>query len=267
MVDLVGSRIRCGPEVGEVCATDGEADAVAGFEAPGGAVQVDVEFVDVSGFERFGVGERFSAGGVEDAVADEGAGSVRGHVGEAGNEGHDWSGRVDVEDDFRLAQDFEGNVEGFGGIGEAVNFIWALVCGQAEGDAAGPEAAAKAHCRAVGVGVDFAFGMGGMGVEGRVWGEVEGASAAVGNREGGFGTPVPGGVQAVCVRFVVLLHVDAHGRFVHDAIVFAFEPVIAPADDFGQMVDAGAWYGGVRTAVVPGAYEDAFGYRKILEST
>ena len=107
-VDAVGAGEGGRPQVGEVGAADGEADAVAGLEAPGGAVQLDrAARRSAPGSIGSGSRQRVAPRAVEDAAADQGAGAVRGHVAEAGDEGHHRRRRADVQHGLGPADDLQ----------------------------------------------------------------------------------------------------------------------------------------------------------------
>ena len=51
-VDLVRCWLRRRPDIGPVGACDGQPDAVTPLEAPGCAVDLDGQFVDLAGYKR-----------------------------------------------------------------------------------------------------------------------------------------------------------------------------------------------------------------------
>ena len=111
------------------------------------------------------------------------------------------------------ADDLQRFVQWCGGVVRRVDFVHALVAGQAKGHARAPQAARNTHGRPVLVLLVAVAGHVRV-VRREIAAELEAARTTAGDGERWLRTPVAGRVGAVGVRHVERLDVDVDGRLV-----------------------------------------------------
>ena len=222
---------------------------MAGLEDPARGVELDREVERRAGLDRLRLGERCAASRVAHALGDERGGAVGRDVAEADCETDHACARLHAQLRTRAPEHGDGLIQRRRGVDARERLIGTLIPGQAQQLADGVQAGLHADCGLVAEHVD-PCGARRLG-ETAVVVEQQRSLLQPGGRPRTLGAPFARAVEPIGIGRVVALHVDDDWRFIEHAGVVIAAPVVQPAHDIGEIVDARPRQRHARHRVIP----------------